>query len=77
MTKEEFKARWESNESGGGITLDEIAECAKSWGLMPDPRARPTDDVIYQVLKAAGTSDAEEFAPIQYDTGSGVTWERP
>lgn len=31
MTKDEFKARWESNEDGGGINFDDIAECAKAW----------------------------------------------
>lgn len=30
MTKEEFKVRWESNENGGGITFNDIANCAIS-----------------------------------------------
>jgi hypothetical protein len=77
MTKEQFKARWESDDAGGGITLNEIAECAKAWGIFESPRTLPTDRVIYRVLQAAGTSDAEDFAPSAYDTGSGTAWERP
>lgn len=61
MTKKEFKQRWESNSDGGGITFDDIAECAKAWGLMSTPRIKPMNQVCYSVLKAAGTSDAEEW----------------
>lgn len=32
MTKEEFKTRWESNDEGGDITCNDIAECAKAKG---------------------------------------------
>lgn len=63
MTKEEFKRRWESDERGGGITFDDIAHCAKSWGLFLTPRIHQIDRMRYAVLKAAGTEDAEEFAP--------------
>lgn len=28
MTKAQFKKRWDSNEDGGGITFDDIAQCA-------------------------------------------------
>lgn len=63
MTKEEFKKRWESDDSGDGITWDDIANCAISWGISSKPRTKPMDDIRYQVLKAAGTNDCEEFAP--------------
>ena len=63
MTKQEFKQRWESNDDGGGITFDDIAECAKAWCIASTPRIMQIDRVRYMVLKAAGTDDAEEFAP--------------
>jgi hypothetical protein len=63
MTKEEFKARWESDDNGGGINYDDIADCAVAWGLFSRPKTCRIDVVRYQVLKAAGTVDAEEFTP--------------
>jgi len=63
MTKQDFKARWESNDSGGGITFDDIAECAKAWNLFSTPMVAQIDKVRYAVLKAAETVDAEDFAP--------------
>lgn len=33
MTKLEFKTRWESDDSGGGITTEDIANCAVAWGI--------------------------------------------
>lgn len=63
MTKAEFRTRWESDDEGGGITYSEIADCAKAWGLSPAPRTRQIDTVLYAVLKAAGTNDAEEYRP--------------
>lgn len=63
MTKTEFKKRWESNGSGGGITFDEIAECAKAWGISSCPRTKRIDEILYKVLKAAETTDAEEYKP--------------
>lgn len=63
MTKDEFKKRWESNDSGGGITFDDIAECAIKWGITKTPRVMQIDRVRYMVLKAAGTNDAEDFKP--------------
>lgn len=63
MTKNEFKTRWESNDDGGGITFDEIADCAKRWGIFSSPRTARIDLVRYRVLVAAGTNDAEEFKP--------------
>ena len=67
MTKEEFKARWESNEDGGGITYDDVAECAKDWGISSTPRTSQMDLVTYKVLKAANCSDAEEYNPSNKD----------
>ena len=63
MTKTEFKKRWESNDNGGGITFDDIANCYTAWGLGGTPRTKPLERVRYVVLKAAGTNDAEEFDP--------------
>ena len=63
MTKREFKIRWEKDENGDGITFDEIAECAKKWGLFSVPRIYQIDTVRYAVLKAARTSDCEDYNP--------------
>jgi hypothetical protein len=63
MTKEEFKARWDSKDDGGAITFDDIADCYTKWGLGGTPRIKPLLQVRYDVLKAAETNDAEEFAP--------------
>lgn len=54
MTKEEFKARWDSDDNGGGITNDDCADCAKAWGLFATPRIHPMEKVIAAVCKAAG-----------------------
>lgn len=72
MTKQEFKHRWESNDNGGGITFDDIAECAKAWGIASTPRIMQIDCVRYMVLKAAGTDDAEEFATDETKTASDL-----
>jgi len=63
MTKEEFKARWEGDDNGGGINYDDIANCAVAWGLFSRPKTCRIDVVRYRVLKSAGTVDAEEFTP--------------
>lgn len=63
MTKEEFKTRWESSEDGGGITFDDIANCAVEWGLFHHPKTKPLNLVTYMVLKAANTNDCEEYKP--------------
>lgn len=67
MTKEEFKKRWESDENGGGITFDDVADCAKDWGLFSRPRCCNIDYVRYKVLKAANCIDAEEFNPSNFN----------
>lgn len=54
MTKEEFKTRWESNENGGGLTYNDVAACAKAWGLCQTPRTMNINRVLDMVLSAAG-----------------------
>lgn len=63
MTKLQFKTRWESTDEGGGITFDEIAECAKLWGITSKPRIMLMDKILYEVLKVANTKDAESYKP--------------
>lgn len=63
MPKQEFKELWESNEDGGGITFEDIADCAQAWMIASTPRIMKIDRIRYMVLKAAGTEDAEEYAP--------------
>ncbi len=63
MTKEEFKKRWESNDTGGGITYNDIANCAIAWHLSSSPRTQRIDMIRYRVLVAANTNDAEDFKP--------------
>ena len=60
MTKEQFKKRWESDEDGGGITFDDVAECAKKWGLFSSPKTHDINDVLKAVLKAANVEDQTE-----------------
>ena len=45
----------------GGITFDDITDCAKSWGLFSTPRIYQIDRVRYAVLRAADTNEAEEL----------------
>jgi hypothetical protein len=68
MTPQEFKRRWESSENGGGITFDDVAECAIAWSICAKPRILPMDSLRYKVLKAAGTDDAENFKPANEET---------
>ena len=65
MNKTEFKTRWESNDNGGGITFDDIAECAVKWGISSRPRTSHIGTIRYLVLKEANTNDAEEFKPVE------------
>ena len=57
MTKAQFKKRWNSNKDGGGITFDDIAQCAIDWKLVQNPRIQPIDKVVNMVLKAAGCKE--------------------
>ena len=61
MTKEEFKKRWSAPNCA--ITFEDIAACAKEWGLHSVPKCFPIDEVRYRVLVAAGCEDAEEYRP--------------
>lgn len=56
MTKEEFARRWDSDEHGDGITVDEVAECAQAWGLYATPRIHPIRTVTLAVVKASGAT---------------------
>lgn len=57
MTKDEFKKRWDSGSDGGGITWDDIAECAIEWGLFSRPRIHPLNVIGNAVTAAAGCDD--------------------
>lgn len=63
MTKEEFKKRWESDDNGGGITFEEVAECAINWKISSRPRINSMDLLLYRVLKYVGVSDYEDYKP--------------
>ena len=54
MTKDQFAARWDKDDDGDGITVDEIAECAQEWGLFATPRIHPIRVVIAAVVKESG-----------------------
>lgn len=56
ISKEEFKRRWESGPDGGGITFDDIADCAKDWHICACPRIHNIYEIRDKVLAAAGTS---------------------
>jgi len=56
MTREEFRIRWDSNAQGGGITYDEIAECAIAWGINSYPRTAPIELIKKLVVKASGAT---------------------
>ena len=60
MTKEEFKRRWEKDEHGDGITFDDVADCAKEWGLCSKPRIHDIHEVLKAVLKAANVKEKTE-----------------
>ena len=64
MTKQEFKKRWESDDEGGGITFEEIADCAKKWELYATPKIKPIDEVRYKVLREASVNDFEDYKPV-------------
>lgn len=57
MSKEEFKARWESDDNGGGITSEDIIKCAELWGIPSHPSISITQ---YRVLKAAGVVEFDK-----------------
>jgi len=53
MTREEFKKRWDKDEDGDGLTFDDIADCAKEWGLYKTPKIHDIMAVRDAVLKEA------------------------
>jgi hypothetical protein len=59
-TKEEFKRLWESNDNGGGITFDDIADCAKAWGLYSTPKIHNIAKVTKSVTDAANCETDNE-----------------
>jgi hypothetical protein len=65
LTKEQFKSLWESSDDGGGITFDDIAECAIAWGISSSPRTSNILHIRYEVLLAANAIDAEEYNPFE------------
>lgn len=54
MTKAEFAERWDSGDAGDAITVDDVADCAKAWGLFATPRIHPFGTVLAVVVKASG-----------------------
>lgn len=56
-TKEVFKKKWDGDENGGGITWEDIADCAEDWGLFSRPRCYDMWKVRKAVLSACGASE--------------------
>ena len=59
MTQKEFREKWAADQ----ITWDDIADCAKDWGIFQKPRCAPLNNVRYLVLTAADIPNAEEYHP--------------
>jgi hypothetical protein len=53
MTRGEFRKRWESSDTGDGITFEDVAECAKAWGLYSKPKIVSMPAVLEAVLEEA------------------------
>lgn len=66
MTPAQFKQKWESPENN--ITFDDVAECAREWGLYRTPRTVQIDQVLYRVLCHAGVKDKEDYKPSPDET---------
>jgi hypothetical protein len=62
MTRKEFKRRWESDDYGGGLTFEDVAKCAKDWGIYQRPMLRQMDEVLIKVLRAAGVGGKQSWA---------------
>lgn len=60
MTKEEFKRKWESDET---VAWNDIAKCAIDWKVCRDPFTKKMVWLRYQVLLAAKVKGAEEYHP--------------
>lgn len=61
LSRQQFKQKWESSDDGGGITFNDIAECAVNWGLCLKPKTQNMNFIRYIVLKEANTNDAELY----------------
>jgi hypothetical protein len=57
-TKQQFKELWNSDDAGGGITWDDIADCAIAWGLASKPRTMPLEEVR-TLVEAASEEEAQ------------------
>jgi len=57
LTKAEFARRWDSDDEGGGITFNDIADCAVAWGITSRPYTQRIDTVASQVVAASGALD--------------------
>jgi hypothetical protein len=58
-TKEQFKRLWESDAYGGGITFDDVADCAVEWRLYRKPKCCDIYKVLYDVCKHANVKESE------------------
>ena len=56
MSKEQFAQRWDSDDDGGGINFDDIADCAVAWVIYAVPRIHPIHDVKDAVVTASGAT---------------------
>lgn len=56
-TRENFKRTWDSDEKAGGITFNDIADCAVAWGISRNPRCCNIRMITGRVLKEAGCKE--------------------
>lgn len=77
MTPQQFKQRWESGPDGDGITWDDIAACAKAWGLFSTPKTKPMADVKAAVLRHANTWEDGEGPVVYHLRGAKPANGRP
>lgn len=64
MTKDEFRKRWDGSEDGGGITWDDIADCAVEWGIFSKPKIHRMDVVANAVTAIA---ECKDVYPLEED----------
>lgn len=64
-TKNQVKKMLEKDKYNIKLTIEDIMDCAKDWGLYKDPQEKPWGVVLYEVLKASvGNSKvADSLAP--------------
>lgn len=56
MTREQFAERWDKDDDGDNITMNEVADCAEAWGLFATPRVHPMHQVLEAVVKESGAT---------------------